>query len=402
MPGQVGLESSPDEYAAKMVEIFREVKRALRDDGTLWLNLGDSYNSSPPGNSKPMSKSGLHGAQTSVTYRARLEETQQRQQEGRRLLPNLKPKDLIGIPWLVAFALRADGWYLRSDIIWNKPNPMPESVTDRPTKAHEYIFLLSKSARYFYDAEAIAEVGTGKDLGRPVSRLANNPSIAIRGGNQGASLGCGSETRNKRSVWTVTTVAFSDAHFATFPPALITPCILAGSLELGSVEPDDLILTPTGEGQREGDPSMMTGRAGFNRPRRNLESVRPMSRAEQAAYAEQLKDSTHKAEMATDAGGQTTFDHYTRTDRSGARPVPPHLLESWIGRGWLSEVSIPPRLVDRSRCTVLDPFTGSGTTGLVALRHNRNFIGVELNPEYVEMARRRITNDAPLFNEEVA
>ena len=269
--GQIGLEPTPDEFVQALVEVFREVRRVLRDDGTVWLNLGDSYAGSGRGRNADGTAPNPQGKQ--ATHRGSTDgeltpiET-----------PGLKQKDLIGIPWMVAFALRADGWYLRQDIIWHKPNPMPESVQDRCTKAHEYIFLLSKSQRYFYDAEAIAEDVVKGAAGSSF----NDGQTAIH------QLGRASDTerieqprRNKRSVWTVSTKPFSGAHFATFPPDLIEPCILAGSAE--------------------GD-------------------------------------------------------------------------------------------------TVLDPFTGSGTTGMVALRHNRSFVGCELNPEYVEIARRRIIDDAPLPN----
>jgi len=228
--GQVGIEETPEEYVAKMVEVFREVKRVLRKDGTLWLNLGDSY----AGNCSQASNNGRAG------FGNPRERLVNRKGKG------LKPKDLVGIPWRVALALQADGWYLRSDIIWHKPNPIPESVKDRPTKAHEYIFLLSKSPKYYYDYEAIKEPVTSRQL---------------------------RSTRNKRSVWTVPTRPFPEAHFATFPPELIEPCVLAGC-PIGGV--------------------------------------------------------------------------------------------------------------------VLDPFVGSGTTLLVATRHHRRSIGIELNPEYIKIAERRL------------
>lgn len=317
--GQIGLEATPDEYVAELVAIFREVRRVLADDGTLWLNLGDSYSGSGPSGAS---------YESATTKRRREQGTQDgafrvsptlrdrglTYAEKKPIpVPGTKPKDLLGIPWMVAFALRADGWYLRSDIIWSKPNPMPESVTDRPTKAHEYLFLLSKSPRYFYDAPAIAEDAKDWSRGGPGSGIENTAERygAGNGGNgglsklaeryrgtQGASaargvngqpdrdnpgggVGQGIEKRNKRSVWTVTTMPYPGAHFATFPPKLIEPCILAGS--------------------REGD-------------------------------------------------------------------------------------------------TVLDPFSGAGTTGMVALRHGRAFVGIELNPEYAQMARDRILDDAPLLN----
>jgi DNA modification methylase len=262
---QLGLEHSPEEYVAKMVEVFREVRRVLRDDGTLWLNLGDSYNAYN-GNAGP--SSGFSAGSAADTQRPHL-------QSGHGLRTSgLKPKDLVGIPWRVAFALQADGWWLRQDIIWSKPNPMPESVTDRCTKAHEYIFLLAKGERYYYDVEAVKEREVSS--GPRVDKEALN---AVELGRHDAGVWhgqCGQRGdghRNRRSVWTVTTQPFPGAHFAVFPEKLITPCILAGCPKGG---------------------------------------------------------------------------------------------------------------------TVLDPFGGSGTTGVVAAKHGRKSILIDLNPEYCDMARKRI------------
>lgn len=267
--GQLGLEATPEEYVQNLVEVFREVKRTLRDDGTLWLNLGDTYCSTAPGTkTTPLHIKGLK--KETAESRARF---RPQNPEG------MKPKDLVGIPWMVAFALRADGWYLRSDIIWHKPNPMPESVTDRPTKAHEYIFLLSKSQNYYYDYEAIKEKTLTRDntnRNRDITRLNNTPGRSRMNGLKTNNY----ETRNKRSVWTITTKPYKEAHFATFPPDLIEPCILAGCPE----------------------------------------------------------------------GGR-----------------------------------------------VLDPFFGSGTTGEVSIKHSRNFTGIELNAEYIELAKRRLKHVQPVF-----
>jgi DNA modification methylase len=272
---QIGLEPTPDEFVAKLVAVFREVRRVLRDDGTLWLNLGDSYFSttkgtggSNPETSPKQAWKGLENGQGFAPVKLNA-----------GTLP-IKPKDLIGIPWRVAFALQADGWYLRQDIIWHKPNPMPESVTDRCTKAHEYIFLLSKSARYYYDGDAIKEQSLTGDTRTPYG---SDGAWAMDGRNKwqegkgGQRADADPNTRNRRSVWTVATQPYSGAHFATFPPKLIEPCILAGC----------------------------------------------------------------------SIGG-----------------------------------------------TVLDPFTGSGTTGEVALLNGRQFVGIELNPDYYELARQRITRAA--------
>ena len=216
VPGQLGLEPTPEEYVSNMVEVFREVRRALRKDGTLWLNLGDTYNGAKVGNTETKKNPNL------VT-----------DSFVKKLVPGLKPKDLVGIPWMVAFALRADGWYLRQDIIWHKPNAMPESVKDRCTKAHEYIFLLSKSRKYYYDNEAIKE--TAKNANKTISlgeksfskRQAKGVGVEPSGNGKSDNYTV-KEYRNKRSVWTVTTKPFKGAHFAVFPEDLIEPCILAG------------------------------------------------------------------------------------------------------------------------------------------------------------------------------
>ena len=218
--GQLGLEPTPDEYVAKMVEVFREVKRVLRKDGTLWLNLGDSYASKPPGCSGVSNSSGLHGAQGDTKYKDTL--THSVGTKRNTVVGNLKPKDLVGIPWRVAFALQADGWYLRSDIIWSKGNPMPESVTDRTTKAHEYIFLLTKSERYYYDADAIKEnsVDPQGSAARYKYAFSGRDGLIMPDGKpqQIAPKGIRefSSKRNKRTVWTIATKPFKEAHFATF------------------------------------------------------------------------------------------------------------------------------------------------------------------------------------------
>ena len=226
--GQLGLEATPEEYVSKVVEIFRGVRRVLRKDGTLWLNLGDSY----WGDSPPRKKSSEAFSETwdkaNTASNGGLRRTAARHGA-------LKAKDLCGIPWRVAFALQADGWWLRSDIIWNKPNPMPESVTDRPTKSHEYIFLLTKSSNYFYDAEAIKEKGSENI---PWNITTSNRGTKVDSSrNDGDTNGLGQPAltngRNKRSVWTVATAPYREAHFATYPPDLIKPCIMAGTSAKG-------------------------------------------------------------------------------------------------------------------------------------------------------------------------
>jgi len=211
--GQIGLEETPEEYIAAMVEVFSCVRDVLADDGTLWLNIGDSY----AGNNSQASNNGRAG------FGNPRERVVNRTGEG------LKTKDLIGIPWMLAFALRADGWYLRQDIIWHKPNPMPESVTDRCTKAHEYIFLLSKSSKYYYDHEAIKEEASSKSEGIRFggNKYGDNddPKYATKSGNVSKEY----DKANKRSVWTVPVKPYAGAHFAVFPTELIEPCILAGA-----------------------------------------------------------------------------------------------------------------------------------------------------------------------------
>ena len=215
--GQIGLEATPDAFVARLVEVFREVKRVLRDDGTIWVNLGDSY-AANRGYQVPSTKGGAkHGPGQAVGGKA-------------SAVPDgLKPKDLIGIPWRVAFALQADGWYLRQDVIWHKPNPMPESVTDRCTKAHEYLFLLSKSPKYYFDSKAIKEPSVTNDPRLPyTSKGAKDLDGRAEWKSGQVRDGDDFTLRNRRSVWTVTTKPFKGAHFATFPPDLIEPCVLAG------------------------------------------------------------------------------------------------------------------------------------------------------------------------------
>lgn len=307
--GQMGLEPTPAEFVAGMVSVFREVRRVLRDDGTLWLNIGDSYaGSGRGGNPDAGTKQGTNRGSQSVGVLYGREHESAEQERERIKAANAalaqagcKAKDLLGIPWMLAFALRADGWYLRQDIIWSKPNPMPESVRDRCTKAHEFIFLLSKSPRYYFDAAAISErvaeagvvessnlvsqtkVRRGKVIGRGVHGSSQARGMVGKRADRSNSGGFPTEgTRNKRSVWEVATQPFGEAHFATYPPALIEPCILAGCPKGGAV---------------------------------------------------------------------------------------------------------------------LDPFFGAGTTGLVADRLQRDCIGIELNPEYAEIARKRLQGDGGMFTE---
>lgn len=448
--GCYGLEPTPELFVEHTVTIFREVRRVLRDDGTLWLNLGDSYASgkgtcfNPGGGENSLGQerktAGVHPLDRGNVSTLR--------ESG------LKPKDLCGIPWRVAFALQADGWWLRQDIVWHKPNPMPESVSDRCTKAHEYIFLLTKNSRYFFDAEAIREEPSGisgglcfggknkgKDLREKGIRIAGR-DFSQEDRDRYMTAGA-----NKRSVWTVPTVPFKEAHFATFPPELIRPCIRAGTSQKGccpkcgapwrrvvektgdiqasakgsrfdagktgardgggrtqqgeryesqtigwepTCECSGVDLTPISSptGERAGDdPSMETGRAGMNRPRGHNEGKRVVTRYEQREYAKQLRESAMREQMEAEAG--EAFSHYIRTDASGGRPVPQDLLNAWIGRGWLHLIEIPEHQpLGPVPCVVLDPFGGSGTTGMVAAQEGRDYVMIERNPKYVEMARR--------------
>lgn len=349
--GQIGLEPTPNAFVAELVAVFREVRRVLRSDGTLWLNLGDSYAQSEIRHRNKESESS--GLQTSRgKWSAGVAQT------GRKLHHGLKPKDLIGIPWMVAFALRADGWWLRQDIIWSKPNPMPESVTDRCTKAHEYLFLLTKSERYFYDAEAIKEEGApasaeryGYSFGGAKSEAlieANKTGIGQRTRVSGDREYDG--TRNRRSVWTVATQPFAEAHFATFPPALIEPCILAGC------------------------PAKCCAKCGA-----------PWVRE---VEVERVKHSNTpgKGGRQTVPGSETSASSCFRTGL-----VPRTTTLGFSPSCACAAATVPG--------TCLDPFGGAGTTGLVADRLQRNAILIELNADYATMARRRIDGDAPLFAE---
>lgn len=335
--GQIGLEDSPQAYVEKIVAVFREVRRVLRDDATCWLNLGDSYAAGKCGRDDSGNNGRFGGP--------RIEPKQRSAPDG------LKPKDLVGIPWMTAFVLRADGWYLRSDIIWHKPNPMPESVTDRPTKAHEYLFLLAKSQTYYYDADAVAEEADPKYANR--YKMPFFAGEKESGGNGRPGNACNTSgiveftgKRNRRSVWTIPTQSYKGAHFATYPEDLVEPCILAGTSERGCC-------------------------ASCGAPwERMVERVRGPVR-----------------EVTTNGPiGEHRFIGGYRCD-SGTEVKT---------LGWQPSCECN---ADCIPCSVLDPFCGSGTTLLVARKLGRSGIGIELNADYIELAHKRIGAYAPLFGE---
>ena len=333
--GQLGLEPTPEEYVANTVAVFREVWRVLRDDGTLWLNLGDSYTSGNRADRDPAlvsSSSGLTNRSNGL--------------DRARTPVGLKPKDLVGIPWRVAFALQADGWYLRQDIIWAKPNPMPESVTDRCTKSHEYIFLLAKSAKYYFDNDAIKENSTSFVAGTETNiRFGGNKYGDLeeqlhrtKSGNEYTDIG----KRNKRSVWTVSTRPFKEAHFATFPPELIEPCVLASTSHFGMC----------------------------------AECKAPYKRIVERG---EIPDRTTRDNTLGVIPGR---DKTTRLNSVDMAVIPTATT------GWGKTCNCTTDAVEP--CVILDPFSGAGTTGVVAIKHSRCYIGTELNPDYVEMSRKRI------------
>ncbi len=344
---QLGLESTPAEYVAKLVRIFQEVRRVLRADGTLWLNLGDSYTSGKAGRTDRDSNTLNIGNRRKYTG---------------PIIPRSKPdgyksKNLLGIPWRVAFALQDDGWYLRQDIIYSKPNPMPESVTDRCTKAHEYIFLMTKQAKYFYDAEAIKEEFADKRAGNPGGggRYAKDCPWIGTGKQTGLSKGewnlNGNHSgRNKRSVWTITTKPYSEAHFATFPPELPEICIKAGCPEKVCEE---------------------CGAAWV----RVLERTGKILSTGGSVNSRRIGHTNFKDGSYMNCGAFTQHESKTTGFKSSCK----------------CNAGKKPGIV-------LDPFSGAATAGLIAARLNRDFIGIEINPDYVKLSKKRIYNDAPLFN----
>lgn len=345
--GQLGLESMPEDYVANIVEVFREVRRVLRNDGTLWLNLGDSYN-----NRTKVRTSSHQPALNGFTddnwaKRAARGGCRMSIADG-----TLKEKDLVGIPWMVAFALRSDGWYLRSDIIWAKGNVMPESVTDRPTRSHEYIFLLTKSAKYFYDTEAVKEDATSaphnlgnKHRTQPSEKGARDPAL-----DPDRVWGADGK-RNRRSVWHINPKPYRGAHFATFPEDLPEVCIRAGTSEKGACS-------------KCGAP--------WKRVQATHQGEPDLSQRSTSHY-----DTKERYGVG---GGNTGFDKLAQRMREGT-----HYKRTV---GWGPTCDCPQH--DPVPCIVLDPFSGSGTTLAVAKYLRRDYLGCELNPEYHKLIEERL------------
>jgi DNA modification methylase len=333
--GQLGLEKNPAEYVEKIVEIAKEVRRVLRDDGTFWLNLGDTYHGGG-GIWKPK-------PDPKDTKKGRINT------DWRRKIEGLKNKDLIGIPWRVAFALQEDGWYLRSDIIWSKKNPMPESTRDRPTKSHEYIFLLAKNSQYYYDRHAIMEEAVTKnttDLGITDTSETqwNGENIGLKEHHEKYREDDESNRRNKRSVWEINTQPYPETHFAVYPTALIEPCILAGSADQAC----------------------------------------PVCRAPWKRIIK--REETSKDE---DTESWRTQENPGFGVRRPPEPNQPGAYYTGRTVGW--EPTCDCEDNDGSASSiVLDPFTGSGTTGLVALQHRRWFLGIEISQEYCDLIKKRL------------
>jgi DNA modification methylase len=352
--GVLGLEPTPELYVAHLVECFREVRRVLRADGTVWLNLGDSYASDVKGSGGDPVNGRQQGGVLSMQHFA-----------PRRMMHGLKPKDLVGIPWRVAFALQADGWYLRADVIWAKPNPMPESVTDRPTKAHEYLFLLAKGERYFYDAEAVREplmlsTWDREKYGRPRERENSIGKLNRWGGDaRSGSADSNPAGRNRRSVWAIATEPYPEAHFATFPEALVAPCILAGTSAAGACArcgaPWERVVEPS------------------------------------TAYAEKLATANARGDWYPRRDTVTV-----RADGTKHGKLEGGIHSEYHTTGWRPTCACAAQT---RPCLVLDPFAGTATVGAVAERLGRAWVGVDLKPEYLALARTRTAQRGLRFTE---
>lgn len=401
--GQLGLEKTPEAYIRKLVLLLRECKRVLRDDGTLWLNIGDTYAAywgQKYGQGQSLSGTRENNGSAPPAKKSRVFSKSKRNSKrygggNVQSAGNIKPKDLFGIPWMIAFALRKDGWYLRQDIIWHKPNPMPESVTDRCTKSHEYIFLLSKSAKYYYDQDAIRTPVKDSTVQRMMQQIEDQkgsvrvpgktngsmkavgpgrtPRIGVdnKGGNQGSQNGIkayshrgdgdkkltghsgnfdsdgdliGGGMANKKSVWTVTTMPYNQAHFATFPEKLIIDCIKAGC------------------------PEFVCNKCGKARER--------IVEKEYKLHENWYGDKVLQTQNSRGKAG-SSYNELISITQNG-------LTDCGCNQGFSNGI-------------VLDPFMGAGTTALVARKLNRNFIGIELNPAYVKIAEKRLKKELGMF-----
>lgn len=332
--GQIGLEPTPEEYVENLVDVFRELRRTLRPDGTFWLNIGDSYYNYRPGKGQDM------GKQSVASTKQDLPEDCPRRANR---IEGLKEKDLVGIPWRVAFALQEDGWYLRSDIIWNKPAPMPESIKDRPTSSHEHVFLFAKNKNYYYDHEAIKEptVSSAARRASIKDHFGSHTSGDEKEAQNGNSYMRGSPKKNKRDVWEVSTKPSGFAHFAVYPLELVEPCVKAGTSAFGQCKscgaPYERVLEEE--------------KVKRNREERFTES--------KFQHAQGLRgcSSDHVGTTSETVGWKQTCD--CDTD-------------------------------DVERQTVLDPFSGAATTGIAALKHGRRYVGIEINEDYIELSKERI------------
>ena len=422
MDEQIGLEDTYQEYIENLVKVFKEVKRLLKDDGTLWLNMGDTYVGT--------------GQKTKDSY---LDKKYKNGRSSKKKPLNnrvegLKRKDLMGMPWRIAFALQDVGFYLRQDIIWYKTNPMPESVSDRCTKAHEYIFLLAKSEKYYFDNESIKEKSNEK-----IKKHEEHDGFDIR---SGLSKMKEQPYRNKRSVWKVNTVPFKESHFATFPPKLIEPMILAGCPEkvckdCGKAYQKEEIIIPqkielkeksNTHGKYKTELNELTHRQGLHANRgTNIMEFRP-NLPKQKQFVTFMRDRTNAKILSESTDiPLTKIEHWFRKDKSGfSFPT----VEDWnkcseFVNDWSEEFndmdrklshvefktddvkSVKKKFVLTKQCdcktnetepgTVLDPFGGAGTTALVADRLNRNAVSIELNEDYIEITKKRLEKDNSLF-----
>ena len=418
-----------------MADLFDKVKDVLKPEGTLWLNLGDSYIGGGRG----------YEYCDDGTIQQNHIDAGVRYGKPTGKVQGYKPKDLVGIPWMMAFELRRRGWYLRQDIIWSKPNPMPESVTDRCTKSHEYIFLLSKSKHYYYDHEAIKEEAVGERWGKdtPIN-MEKTKDIENQFNGLTRERKMIYETKNKRSVWTVNTKSYKEAHFAVYPTKLIEPCVLASCPEkvcknCGEAYKNEEVIIPqeiklkeksNTHGKYETELNELTHRQGLHANRgTNIIEFRP-DLPKQKQFVTFMRNRTNAKILSESTDiPLTKIEHWFRKDKSGfSFPT----LEDWdkcrdFVNDWSEEFndmdkrlshiefktddvkSVKKKIVLTKQCdcdtnetekgTVLDPFGGSGTTGLVADRLKRSAVLIELNPDYVEIMRKRLEGDAPLFTD---